>query len=546
MRRERDDASGEAVVREGHGLLDIEGGEITIIGNGTINATIPVRVVNDNAKLVIESGLFEGSNQAVYVNAGEALIKAGTYTGNEAVHINSGKATIENGAFTGTEKAVNVYEGEADILGGTFAVTGDDKSMVIDCYDTNYLAGTAKAVISGGRFAEFDPQATGEPGDDKDLTADTYVAIPEDSDYVVQKGWKVAFDTDGGSEVTAQRIKLGEKAVKPEDPTNGTETFAGWYTDENLTEAFDFDAVIEADTIVYARWFGSVKVGATLSLGESVDIVFYIAETSRDASHYTVEYSFAGGEKTTVALSEKTPTENGYRFVVAECAAKQMTDTVTFTVKYDGTEVYSSSDYSVQKYCDNKISNPETTEALKALCYAVLDYGASAQTFLENYNADKMANANNSRMAEVEASTIPMNWSSVLEGDMASAGIEALGVTLNTVSQTELVYYITPEGSRTLSDYEFSVEDTTDAKNDKVSYQAEMADGKIRLAITGIASRYLCDMYKLSITGNGNTYSVTYSPMTYASKKQNVDGGLGTLAKAMYAYGEAAKAFFES
>ena len=46
----------------------------------------------------------------------------------------------------------------------------------------------------------------------------------------------------------------GNKLVKPADPTREGYTFAGWYTDEACTEAYDFSAAVTADMTLYAKW----------------------------------------------------------------------------------------------------------------------------------------------------------------------------------------------------------------------------------------------------------------------------------------------------
>ena len=46
----------------------------------------------------------------------------------------------------------------------------------------------------------------------------------------------------------------GNKLVKPADPTREGYTFAGWYTDEACTEAYDFSAAVTANMTLYAKW----------------------------------------------------------------------------------------------------------------------------------------------------------------------------------------------------------------------------------------------------------------------------------------------------
>lgn len=63
----------------------------------------------------------------------------------------------------------------------------------------------------------------------------------------------VRFDTNGGSNVENQYVESGEIAVKPTNPTKNGYTFAGWYSDKELTIAYGFTPVTENVTL-YAKW----------------------------------------------------------------------------------------------------------------------------------------------------------------------------------------------------------------------------------------------------------------------------------------------------
>ncbi|MFT9820382.1 InlB B-repeat-containing protein [Lysinibacillus sp. NPDC056185] len=65
----------------------------------------------------------------------------------------------------------------------------------------------------------------------------------------------VTFDSDGGSKVPSQSVEPGELVKAPSNPVKEGYTFAGWYKDKGLTEAWDFDQdVVEKDITLYAKW----------------------------------------------------------------------------------------------------------------------------------------------------------------------------------------------------------------------------------------------------------------------------------------------------
>ncbi|MFA5670681.1 MAG: InlB B-repeat-containing protein [Balneolaceae bacterium] len=108
--------------------------------------------------------------------------------------------------------------------------------------------------------------------------------------------YDVTFDTDGGSEIEAVGVNHGEKVTQPDNPTKDGHNFVGWFSDEELTEEFDFDTEITANTTLYAKWeLKTYNVLFNLGGGTGVANV--------TAKH---------GEK--VAEPENNPTKDGYIF----------------------------------------------------------------------------------------------------------------------------------------------------------------------------------------------------------------------------------------
>lgn len=78
-----------------------------------------------------------------------------------------------------------------------------------------------------------------------------------DSGYlfcVKSQAHRVKFDAQGGSATGDQTLASGSTVAKPADPTRDGYTFAGWYTDEACTKAYDFSAAVTADMTLYAKW----------------------------------------------------------------------------------------------------------------------------------------------------------------------------------------------------------------------------------------------------------------------------------------------------
>ena len=71
---------------------------------------------------------------------------------------------------------------------------------------------------------------------------------------VKSQAHRVKFDARGGSATGDQTPASGSTVAKPADPTRKGYTFAGWYTDEACTKAYDFSAAVTADMTLYAKW----------------------------------------------------------------------------------------------------------------------------------------------------------------------------------------------------------------------------------------------------------------------------------------------------
>ncbi|MBN3489895.1 InlB B-repeat-containing protein [Acholeplasma equirhinis] len=73
--------------------------------------------------------------------------------------------------------------------------------------------------------------------------------------------YTVTFQSNGGSNVTAQSIKEGEFATQPSAPTRSGYTFGGWYSDSALTTQFNFGSTpVNSDITLYAKWNEIVPV----------------------------------------------------------------------------------------------------------------------------------------------------------------------------------------------------------------------------------------------------------------------------------------------
>ena len=92
--------------------------------------------------------------------------------------------TINNGYYYGGGTTVQVQEGTLVINGGTFACEPYDNptygyNFMINCIDSAYKNGTAKVIIKGGTFINFDPSNCSAEGAGTNFVADGYKVTSE-------------------------------------------------------------------------------------------------------------------------------------------------------------------------------------------------------------------------------------------------------------------------------------------------------------------------------------------------------------------------------
>ena len=84
----------------------------------------------------------------------------------------------------------------------------------------------------------------------------------QDVTVIISDQCTVKFDTNGGSEVSAQIVPLGGLVTRPADPVRAGYTFAGWYRDVDCTSLWDFNSSrVEQNLYLFAKW---VKDGSAV------------------------------------------------------------------------------------------------------------------------------------------------------------------------------------------------------------------------------------------------------------------------------------------
>jgi uncharacterized repeat protein (TIGR02543 family) len=109
--------------------------------------------------------------------------------------------------------------------------------------------------------------------------------------------YPVTFNSNGGSVVADQSIFYNESAIRPLNPTRESHSFEGWYSDESLKNAFNFNAPITQATNLHAKWVripsgstGSTRQGDVgIGNGTTTDTTARIDITRQTANNKKVD-----------------------------------------------------------------------------------------------------------------------------------------------------------------------------------------------------------------------------------------------------------------
>ena len=295
-------------VPNGFGIYFPSSGTLTI-DNSTINAkTMGVQVCSGNlninegstitvsgdpvAKTEGDGAIQDGAaisivNRPGYKGLDQVAITGGTFTAkdeNAALKAYSwDSSTKQESPFDNADNTVTVSGGEfngslhldnIEVSGGQFT----DKNVA------RHLKSGSAVLFNNGKYAVADEETI--QGDatysvtNTDGTVVYFTDAQAANDYAQESGAQapkvlkvtVNFESNQGTAVDSQLVAVGDKVVKPADPTKEGYTFTGWFTDEDCTKAYDFDAAVDGtqpEFTLYAGWKAAAPSPVTPGAGDN-------------------------------------------------------------------------------------------------------------------------------------------------------------------------------------------------------------------------------------------------------------------------------------
>lgn len=172
---------------------DIVANSLTDTADARVIVKKPTTLNLNNKKIISPDNMGNNSTNfcALYVEADTTInategggINTGT-NGGYGINVNKGASlTINGGYYYGGGTAIQVQKGTLVINGGTFAVEPYSSPVygyefLLNCIDANYKNGTAKIIVKGGTFVNFDPSNNAAEGEGTNFVADGYKVVSE-------------------------------------------------------------------------------------------------------------------------------------------------------------------------------------------------------------------------------------------------------------------------------------------------------------------------------------------------------------------------------
>lgn len=215
-------------------------------GNGNTGGTVP----QDNAIYSQNDDVTVAANDGGLVKTGHSFISWNTKangTGTSYLPNNTFKIAAENITLF-AQWAINHYTVSYDVDGGSVI-----SNQTIN-HGEKASQPTPEPTKAGHTFLGWYTSSMGNTPFNFDtvITGDTVVYAKWNP---VTVSHTVTFDVDGGSAVSNQTVVHEGKASQPAPtPTKVGYTFGGWYTSNAYTTPYNFNTLITANTVIYAKW----------------------------------------------------------------------------------------------------------------------------------------------------------------------------------------------------------------------------------------------------------------------------------------------------
>ena len=339
----------------------------------------------------------------------------------------------------------------------------------------------------------------------------------------------------------------------------------------DTTEVRPYSFAVDGQTLKAAAVFikefpqtaildSGAKIMHSLNLTGDISVNYVVSKADLEGCEgITMEVAipvYEGEQQTDSEYVTLYPVEKDayYYFTLTGITAVQMNDEMEAVLHWnkDGQDHYSDTDvYSVSRYAYTQM-NKTGSEKLKVLCANLLRYGAQAQ-LLKGYRLNALADSDMTEEQRgycTDLDTVTFGNTNVIGKDLESPTVEWVGKSMNLGSKVALKFvFAIGEYNGDLGDLNLRVSYTdidgklvTATVREIEAYNAPA--GQYAFSFDGLLAAELRTVVSAQIYAGDEAVSCTlkYSADTYG---RNKTGTLGAVCKALFAYSDSAKAYFQ-
>ncbi|MBR0461630.1 MAG: InlB B-repeat-containing protein [Erysipelotrichaceae bacterium] len=263
-------------------------------------ATRPMSAFRNMTSTNTSVATVSGENCTI-IGEGQTTMYLNFQNGTYQFNLTVSRDPIHVSSVSLNKTSVTVYGGTETLTATVLPTNADNKNLSWSSSNTSIATvdnGVVTAVSPGTAIITVTAEDGGK-------TAECEVTVPEKV--------TVTFVSNGGSNVDPQTIEAGLTAEKPDDPDYGDLYFGGWYSDEGLTQEYDFNTPVTGNITLYARWdilllvvayndkmsssgngCGQVRIGERDFGTYDIYAIPINSETVISAQQTNIEYKFIG------------------------------------------------------------------------------------------------------------------------------------------------------------------------------------------------------------------------------------------------------------
>ncbi|KQY94362.1 hypothetical protein ASD24_02030 [Paenibacillus sp. Root52] len=333
---------------------------------------------------------------------------------------------------------------------------------------------------------------------------------------------EVTFVTNGGTPILPQSVDHNSTATEPLPPSRDGYKFFGWYTDMEMTQAYDFQTPVTSSITLYAKWQSENATLASLNVGQgTLDPGFSATELDYqvdvDPEVTSLEFSFSKAESSQIVnvtgATEQSVIDDVYSYMVSDLVTGLNTVQIIVTAE-DG----NSNTYNLIVKRTSLLSENADLGGL------TLSSGTLSPAFAsekEVYDVEVEDTINN---ITITATTDDSNATFTVNGDVVTSGQASNPISLNAESNS-ITIVVTAANGQTKT-YTIHVTRQVATPSQDATLTAIMVSG---LNLTPAFSRDV-EQYTASVSSSTNSLLVSVTPVQEGASVQ-INSTSGNSAK---------------